>query len=341
MSLVRRGGEFVDPSQRKKNGKTVAATTGRPRTTGMIKESSSRRAVVIVITTTTTTIVMRRVDRLRRSHTSPFCAARGEKCVLVRSGPAELQQYQDEADAPGKHLRTNVTVKSRQWVRADAIVVAISRPRCARAPGKTRRGHTITTRETIAARFNRILWAKKIKTKRTHFVIMTYVRRVFLRVRSPGFSAGSAPDLVVILVLCVPGSFRSTTKTVSIWKSVRSRSSFYSFFLLTRVLNFWFFLISSVAVWTSFTRNRIFHVINLYVSAVPVCRIRVFHNPAVGLPEYRVLSSSCHYPLFIIRVITITCRAVAQTVTVLITSNRLYYHVTQWDICIVRVTADK
>lgn len=28
--------------------------------------------------------------------------------MLVRSGPAELQQYQDEADAPGKHLRTNV-----------------------------------------------------------------------------------------------------------------------------------------------------------------------------------------------------------------------------------------
>lgn len=36
-------------------------------------------------------------------YTSVFVAI---KCVLVRSGPAELQQYQDEADAPGKHLRT-------------------------------------------------------------------------------------------------------------------------------------------------------------------------------------------------------------------------------------------
>lgn len=27
------------------------------------------------------------------------------KCALVRSGPAELQQYQDVANAPGQHLR--------------------------------------------------------------------------------------------------------------------------------------------------------------------------------------------------------------------------------------------
>jgi len=30
------------------------------------------------------------------------------ECVLVRSGPAELQQYQDESDAPGKHLRNDI-----------------------------------------------------------------------------------------------------------------------------------------------------------------------------------------------------------------------------------------
>lgn len=33
------------------------------------------------------------------------------KCVLVRSGPTELQQYQDKADAPGKHLRTRSRVR--------------------------------------------------------------------------------------------------------------------------------------------------------------------------------------------------------------------------------------
>lgn len=30
------------------------------------------------------------------------------ECVLVRSGPTELQQYQDESDAPGKHLRNDI-----------------------------------------------------------------------------------------------------------------------------------------------------------------------------------------------------------------------------------------